>query len=149
VIFTYIILNSLLKLVAYIFFETNFTCTFPYICLACLYTIQTCTGIQTHSKRSEECLCLYNMILICHVIVWVFWSFFFKTWFHYIAQAGVKLMILLPQLPKFWNHIYEPPYSASCHSWWCVHTSLKLWACYKMLPFRQIIGLVIGFERYL
>jgi hypothetical protein len=30
--------------------------------------------------------------------------FFFETDFHYITKAGFKLMILLPQLPKYWDY---------------------------------------------
>jgi hypothetical protein len=34
---------------------------------------------------------------------------FFETESHYVAQAGLKLSILLPQPPEFWDHILTFP----------------------------------------
>jgi hypothetical protein len=39
-------------------------------------------------------------------------SFVFQTGFHSVAQAGLELWILLPQLPKSWNYRHAPSYSA-------------------------------------
>jgi hypothetical protein len=36
-------------------------------------------------------------------------SFFFETGAHYIVQAVLELMILLPQLLKCWNYRGTPP----------------------------------------
>jgi hypothetical protein len=34
----------------------------------------------------------------------------FETGFHYVAQAGLELVILLPQPPKCWYNRHAPPH---------------------------------------
>jgi hypothetical protein len=38
-------------------------------------------------------------------------SDFFELGLHYLAQAGLEFMILLPQPPKVWNYKYAPLHS--------------------------------------
>jgi hypothetical protein len=40
--------------------------------------------------------------------------FFFETGFHCVAQAGLKLLILLPLPPDCWDYRYELQCSAAC-----------------------------------
>jgi hypothetical protein len=42
-------------------------------------------------------------IIICFGLV-------FEIGFHYVAQAGLKLSIFLPQPPECWDYRYVPPY---------------------------------------
>jgi hypothetical protein len=51
-----------------------------------------------------SCLCLAGC-LVSWLVGWLvgwFSVLFFKTGFHHVAQTGLKLMILLPHLPKCW-----------------------------------------------
>jgi hypothetical protein len=43
----------------------------------------------------------------------LFVCLFFETVSHYVAYAGLELMILLPQLPEGWDYRHMPPYQAS------------------------------------
>jgi hypothetical protein len=42
-------------------------------------------------------------------ISFYFMNLFFETGSHYVVQVGLKLLILLPQLPKHWNYRHTPP----------------------------------------
>jgi hypothetical protein len=51
-------------------------------------------------KKTEHLLCVF---------------FFFQRGSRHVAQAGLELVILLPQPPKCWNYRCVPPHSASEH----------------------------------
>jgi hypothetical protein len=51
--------------------------------------------------------------------MWVFFLCVCETGSHYVPQAGLKLMIILPQPPECWSYKPVPPHPASWNHLWC------------------------------
>jgi hypothetical protein len=58
------------------------------------------------------CWCSLFGIFVFNSIncLWCYFLFFFDTGSHYVAQAGRKLMILLPQPSESWDNRHVPPW---------------------------------------
>jgi hypothetical protein len=104
-------------------------------------------------------------VSLCKSCIYLFVLFFFETGFLYIAQAGLELVIFLPEPPKCWNcrHALRPPAVilgfllgfitisisfVSCFYWvfnWKVHTYLTDESTLYQKLTRAIFGLSFAF----
>jgi hypothetical protein len=71
----------------------------PGLCTCCV-SILLLSYTPSHFSGNFFCVCF-----ICFSFF-----FFFEVGFCYVAQAGLKLMILLPQSPRCWDYKCVPLY---------------------------------------
>jgi hypothetical protein len=73
---------------------------------------------------------------------------FFETRSCYVAKAGLKLMILLPQPPVDWDYRHVPPHSASHCTDYCsfvANLKSKVWVLQFFFFFKIILQFWVSF----
>jgi hypothetical protein len=56
---------------------------------------------------------------VSHLLSASFFKKVFETRFHYVAESGLELEVLLPQPPECWGYRNAPSLLASCYNLWC------------------------------
>lgn len=71
-----------------------------------------CLAYKMGFPVSVRVLCLHNPPFF----LWLLWLI---VWSHYLAQASLELVILLPQPPTCWDYMHWKPYLTHMNSYSC------------------------------